>query len=61
MNRGWRHCNSCHHEFAGTDDTKCDWCGGSSYLLQAYPPLFPKLQKMVQEFVEKRAQYKLLN
>ncbi len=28
------HCNKCHHELEGNKDTKCDWCGSKTYILE---------------------------
>ena len=28
------HCEDCHHEWEGSRDSKCDWCGGESYVLE---------------------------
>jgi|WetSurMetagenome_2_1015567.scaffolds.fasta_scaffold06458_14 hypothetical protein len=28
------HCKDCHHEWEGNKSSRCDWCGGKSYILQ---------------------------
>lgn len=28
------HCNSCHHEWEGRPNSKCDWCGDSGHVLE---------------------------
>jgi len=28
------HCDNCHHEWEGEKGSKCDWCGGGSYVLE---------------------------
>jgi hypothetical protein len=33
------HCTCCHHEWEGDIDSKCDWCGGSNYMLEEKTPL----------------------
>jgi hypothetical protein len=27
------HCDDCHHEWEGSKNSKCDWCGGKAYVL----------------------------
>lgn len=61
MKNNWRHCCICHHEFYINDDTKCDWCGGPSYMLEWYPPIFPKLATMAREHERKHQEQKKLN
>jgi len=28
------HCNSCHHEWEGRPNSKCDWCGSHGHILE---------------------------
>jgi hypothetical protein len=28
------HCKECHHEWEGSADSKCDWCGAGSTILR---------------------------
>jgi len=28
------HCVNCHHEWEGEKSSKCNWCGGGSYILE---------------------------
>ena len=32
------HCYGCHHEWEGTNKSKCDWCEGDSYVLEEVTP-----------------------
>ena len=38
------HCKKCHHEWEGQKDSKCDWCGAGSIILQ-YESDFEKFVK----------------
>ena len=33
------HCNECHHEWEGEENSQCSWCGGGSYILEQLTPL----------------------
>ena len=52
------HCKNCHHEWESAEKgTKCDWCGGDSYVLEEETPLskflkwfdIEKLKEMLKE------------
>lgn len=42
------HCNDCHHEFEAIEQRTCNWCGGSSHLLEEETPL-EKMNKIIKE------------
>jgi hypothetical protein len=50
------HCKDCHHEWEGKKSSRCDWCGGKSYVLQEVSD-FEKfvrydLRRIVKEWVK---------
>lgn len=43
------HCYGCHHEWEGTNKSKCDWCGGDSYVLEEVTPFELFVESITQE------------
>jgi len=40
------HCKKCHHEWEGRENSKCDWCGGNSYILEEVTPFERSLESI---------------
>lgn len=47
------HCNSCHHEWEGRLNSKCDWCGDSGNVLEEKTSLERFMEGDLKGFIER--------
>lgn len=47
------HCNRCHHEWEGKENSECDWCGGTPLVLEEETHFEKAIRIMIEKVREK--------